>query len=91
MSRKRKEKWYQVFRTKPNTIFWFAIDASDREYGNQIRLGQPASDYKAYRMLMYNMQSAIETLLDNGQTITFVHTGERRDGLQGYRNERGVV
>ena len=44
MSRKRKEKWYQVFRTSPDYIWWEAQDSSGGWFWNELRLGQPESD-----------------------------------------------
>ncbi len=91
MTRKRREKWWQVFRTKPTQIFWYAEDSNDNRYGNGVRLGQPEGDYNAYRMVMYNMAISIQEILDQGHTITFVVTAEHKDGLRGFIKERGVV
>jgi hypothetical protein len=88
---KRKLKWWQVFRTKPDFIWWEAQDSAGNWFWNEIRLGQPASDYKSWRMLIREMTQTIDYVLDNGYTIVSVQTGQSRGGITKQRNERGVV
>jgi hypothetical protein len=91
MSRKRKEKWWQVFRTHPDYIWWEAQDSSGNWFWNEIRLGQPESDYKSWRMLIREMTQTLDYVLDNGYTVMSVKTGQSRGGITKQRNERGVV
>ena len=91
MSRKRKEKWYQVFRTSPDYIWWEAQDSSGGWFWNELRLGQPESDYKSWRMLIREMNQTLDYVLDNGYTVVSVLTGQSKKGITERRNERGQV
>ncbi len=91
MSRKRKEKWYQVFRTKPDFIWWEAQDADGNYFWNEIRLGQPASDWKHWRKLIRDMSQTLDSVLDAGYTVVRCETGQSRKGIMDRVKKRGVV
>ena len=89
--KKRKEKWYQVFRTNPDFIWWEAQDTNGDYFWNEIRLGQPDSDWKSWRMLMRDMTQTIDRVLDNGYTIVRCETGQSRGGIMDRAKRRGIV